>query len=143
MNMTADTTRPPRTVDTNRPCGVVVSAQWSASERKPAPAFPTASMTFSKSLVDRANSVRNRSTISFPGPLRLGHQSCCDCDSGHKDDEELEGQGVAAIWFNLFNRHEQYGGNDADAEDVNESQQAPLRLTVVCSMRRDHPARFA
>jgi len=52
------------------------------------------------------------STISFPGPLRLGHQSCCDCDSGHKDDEELEGQGVAAIWFNLVNRHEQYGCND-------------------------------
>jgi hypothetical protein len=44
-------------------------------------------MTFSKSLVDRANSVRN-----------------INCDSGHKDDEELEGQGVAAIWFNLVNR---------------------------------------
>jgi hypothetical protein len=130
INSLSNSARPPRTVDTNRPCGVVVSAQWSASERKPAPAFPTASMTFSKSLVDRANSVRNRSTICFPGPLRLGHQSCCDCDSGHKDDEELEGQGVAAIWFNLLNRHEQYGGNDADAEDVNESQRRPRRRSL-------------
>jgi hypothetical protein len=71
------------------------------------------------------------------GPLRLAHQSSCDCRNTHKDDEELEDQGVAAIWFDLVNRHKQYGGNDADAEDVNESQQAPLRLTVVCSMRRD------
>jgi hypothetical protein len=73
------------------------------------------------------------------GPLRLAHQSSCDCRNTHKDDEELEDQGVAAIWFDLVNRHIQYGGNAADAEDVNESQQAPLRLTVVCSMRRDPP----
>jgi hypothetical protein len=33
----------------------------------------------------------------------------------------LSGQGVAAIWFDLVNRHKQYGGNDPDAEDVNES----------------------
>ena len=70
-------------------------------------------------------------------------QQCLRHELGPVVATELEGQGVAAIWFNLFNRHEQYGGNDADAEDVNESQQAPLRLTVVCSMRRDHPARFA
>ena len=30
---------PPRTVSINRPCGVVVSAQVSASDLKPAPAF--------------------------------------------------------------------------------------------------------
>ena len=54
-------------------------------------------------------------------PLRtrqLGHQSSCDCRSAHKDDEELEHRGVAAIWFDGVNRHKQYGGNDADAEDV-------------------------
>jgi hypothetical protein len=60
--------------------------------------------------------------IPFPGPLRLAHQSSCDCRNAHKDDEELEGQGEAGIWFDLVNRQEQYGGNDADAEDVNEGQ---------------------
>ena len=35
----------------SRPCGVVVSAQASASERNPAPAFPIASSVLSKSRV--------------------------------------------------------------------------------------------
>ena len=43
------------------------------------------------------------------GPLRtrqLGHQSSCDCHSAYKDDEELEGQSEAAIWFDLVNQTE-------------------------------------
>jgi hypothetical protein len=43
INSLSNSARPPRTVNINPPCGVVVSAQWSASERKPAPAFPTRS----------------------------------------------------------------------------------------------------
>ena len=39
-----------------------------------------------------------------------------------KTREELERPGEAAIWFEVVNSHKQNGGNDADAEDVNESQ---------------------
>jgi hypothetical protein len=59
-------------------------------------------------------------------PLRLGHQSSCECHGAHHDDEELDGQGEAAIWFDLVNGHKQYGGDDADAEDVNESQHSDI-----------------
>ena len=53
--------------------------------------------------------------------LLLGHQSSCDCHSTHKDEGGTERQGVAAIWFEVVNSHKQKGGNDADAEDVNET----------------------
>ena len=45
----------PSTVNINRPCGVVVSAHALARLLKPAPAFATASRTFSMSLVERAS----------------------------------------------------------------------------------------
>jgi hypothetical protein len=57
---------------------------------------------------------------------RLGHQSPCDCRNTHKDDEELEHRGVAAIWFDGVDSRKQEGGNDADAEGVNCSQHFPL-----------------
>jgi len=43
-----------------------------------------------------------------------------------KTREELERQGVAAIWFEVVKSHKQNGGNDADAEDVNESQHSDI-----------------
>jgi hypothetical protein len=43
---------------------------------------------------------------------RLGRQSSCDSPNAHKDDEELEGQGKAAIWFDLVNSRKQEGGNE-------------------------------
>ena len=43
-----------------------------------------------------------------------------------KTREELERQGVAAIWFEVVNSHKQNDGNDADAEDVNESQHSDI-----------------
>ena len=43
-----------------------------------------------------------------------------------KTREELERQGLAAIWFEVVNSHKQNGGNDADAEDVNESQHSDI-----------------
>ena len=52
---------------------------------------------------------------SFHG-WQLGHQFSCDCRNAHKDDEELEHRGVAAIWFDDVNSRKQEGGNDADAE---------------------------
>jgi hypothetical protein len=63
----------------------------------------------------------------FADPLRLGHQSSCECHGAHNDDEELDGQGEAAIWLDLVNGHKQYGGDDADAEDVNESQHSDFQ----------------
>ena len=54
-------------------------------------------------------------TMPIPG-FELGHQSSCDCRNAHKDDEELEGQGDAAIWFDGVNSRKQEGGNDADAK---------------------------
>ena len=69
---------------------------------------------------------------------RSGHQSSCDCRNTHNDDEELEGRGEAAIWFDVVNRHKQRGGNVADAEDVNESGirtfQCPTELSSLSSV---------
>jgi hypothetical protein len=63
----SNSANPPRTV-TNRPWGVVVSAQASASDLKVAPASPTTANTFSRSLVDRA-SLSSRVTVNVsPGP---------------------------------------------------------------------------
>jgi hypothetical protein len=64
--------------------------------------------------------------IPFAGPLRLGHQSSCDCRDARKDDEELEGQGEAAIWLDVVNSHKQYGANNPDTEHVNESQHSDI-----------------
>src|SRR5262249_18655960 len=52
---------------------------------------------------------------------RLGHQPSCDCGNAHSDDEELEDRGIAVIWFDVVNSHEQRCGNDANAEDENDS----------------------
>ena len=49
---------------------------------------------------------------------RLGHHSFCDCRNAHKDDEELEDRGIAAIWFDVVNGQKQHSGNEANAEDV-------------------------
>jgi hypothetical protein len=45
INSRSNSARPPSTVSISPPCGVVVSAQASASDLKPAPALPTASRT--------------------------------------------------------------------------------------------------
>jgi hypothetical protein len=57
---------------------------------------------------------------------RLGHQPSCDCGNAHNDDEELESQGEMAIWFHAVNSHKQRGGNDPDAEDVNETRHSDI-----------------
>ena len=51
----SNSARPPNTVNISRPCGLVMSAQVSFSERKPAPRFVTASMTLSRSRVEQAS----------------------------------------------------------------------------------------
>ena len=51
----SNSARPPRTVRMSLPCGVVVSAQVSASDLKPAPFFVMASSVFNRSRVLRAS----------------------------------------------------------------------------------------
>ena len=58
-----------------RPCGVVVSAHVSLSERKPALAFATASSTLSKSRVDLASRDDEQvSRLSARAPYRKNSQ---------------------------------------------------------------------
>jgi hypothetical protein len=51
----SNSARPPSTVSINRPCGVVVLAQVSPRERKPAFRSPIDARTFNRSLVERAS----------------------------------------------------------------------------------------
>ena len=64
----SNSAKPPRTVSITRPCDVVVSAQASLRERKPAPALATTSSTFSKSRVDLASRSRRETITTSPGP---------------------------------------------------------------------------
>jgi hypothetical protein len=66
-----------RTVSISRPCGVVVSAQPSAIERKPAPFVPIASITLSRSRVERASrSSRVTSNTSPAASEAIAFASC-------------------------------------------------------------------
>jgi len=47
MRCRSNSANPPSTVTINRPCGVVVSAHWSESDLKLAPALPMASNVLS------------------------------------------------------------------------------------------------
>jgi hypothetical protein len=60
-----------------------------------------------------------------PFPMTLGHQSSSDCRNAYKYNEELEDQGIAAIWFDVVNSRKQHGGNEASAQDVNDSRHFP------------------
>src|SRR6266567_3827231 len=51
----SNSAKPPNTVSINRPCAVVVSAQASLSDLKPAPFAPIVPSKFRRSRVDRAN----------------------------------------------------------------------------------------
>jgi hypothetical protein len=55
----SNSAKPPSTVSIRRPCGLVVSAQVSFNERKPAPRLDTASMTFRRSRDERASRSRS------------------------------------------------------------------------------------
>jgi hypothetical protein len=55
-------------VNIRRPCGVVVSARWSASDLKPAPAFPTAS---------RTAFLRSNHQVKRKVELHLPHSASC------------------------------------------------------------------
>ena len=59
--------KPPSTVSIRRPCGVVVSAQVSLSDLKPAPRLPISSSTLSRSRVDLASRSSMRSMIQTAG----------------------------------------------------------------------------
>jgi hypothetical protein len=59
---------PPSTVSINRPCGVVVSAQASANDLKPAPLSPAASSTLSRSRVEPASLSSRVTSRTSPGP---------------------------------------------------------------------------
>jgi hypothetical protein len=63
INSRSNSAKPPSTVSISRPCGVVVSAQASASDLKPAPFLAMVSSVLSRSRVDRA-SLSRRVTIS-------------------------------------------------------------------------------
>jgi hypothetical protein len=67
--------RPPSMVNISRPYGVVVSAQASLSERKPAPRLDIASMTFQLSVViadeDRHGPSLNLKMAARVGAIRL------------------------------------------------------------------------
>jgi hypothetical protein len=70
--------KPPRIVIRSLPCTVAVSHQLSARDRKPAPAFATASRTLSKSLVERARQWRvTRERHPRQGPPVLCPRSSC------------------------------------------------------------------
>jgi hypothetical protein len=56
----SNSAKPASTVTISLPCGVVVSAQVSASERKPAPTLPIASSVLSRSLVLRGEPTQSR-----------------------------------------------------------------------------------
>jgi hypothetical protein len=81
--------KPPSTVSMRRPCGVVVSAHVSLSERKPTLEFATASSTLSKSRVDLA-SRSSRVTMSASPASALAHpiaktpESSREADAGCK-----------------------------------------------------------
>src|SRR5262249_25074979 len=62
----SNSARPPRTISNSLPCGVVVSAQASASDLKLAPALATAQRMLSKSLVDRASRSSRVTTSTSP-----------------------------------------------------------------------------
>ena len=64
---------PPSTVSINRPCGVVVSAHASPSERNPAPAFAIVSRMFKRSRVDRAS--RSSRVTSRVSPSRRARKA--------------------------------------------------------------------
>ncbi len=49
----------------------------------------------------------------------MNSQPTCDCRNAHKHDEDLEGQGITAIGFDVVNSHEQHCGNDANDDDGN------------------------
>ena len=59
MRCRSNSANPPSTVTITRPCGVVVSAHWSESDLKLAPALPMASNVLSKSLVERVLLMRS------------------------------------------------------------------------------------
>jgi hypothetical protein len=66
INSRSNSAKPPRTVSMSLPCGVVVSAQLSLSERKPAPRFASSSSRLSKSLVERASRSSRVTTSTSP-----------------------------------------------------------------------------
>ena len=63
INSRSNSASPPRTVSISRPCGVVVSAHASPSDRNPAPCSPILAKTFNRSRVERARR-SNRVTIT-------------------------------------------------------------------------------
>lgn len=70
IKLRSNSAKPASTVTISLPCGVVVSANGSASDLKPARALPMASRMLSRSRVDRA-SRSSRVTISvLPGASR-------------------------------------------------------------------------
>jgi hypothetical protein len=64
--------------------------------------------------------------MSASAGRRLSHQMSEDCRDTNRDDYEPQRRGEAAIWFDLVDSQKQYGGNDADAEDVNEGQHSDV-----------------
>jgi hypothetical protein len=67
----SNSARQPSTVSISRPCGVVVSAHVSLSDRKPAQLSVTAARTLSRSRVDRASLSSRVTTRTSPGSSRL------------------------------------------------------------------------
>jgi len=68
INSRSNSAKPPRTVRMSLPCAVVVSAQVSASDLKPAPALAMPSKMVNKSKVLRANLSRRVTNKTSPGP---------------------------------------------------------------------------
>src|SRR5262249_34128139 len=95
----SNSARPPRTVSNSLPCGVVVSAQASASDLKLAPALATASRMLSKSLVDRASRSSRVTTSRSPASslriaLASSGRSACPSKALYCDRRESTGS-----WF--------------------------------------------
>ena len=68
MRSRSNSARPPNTVNMSRPCDVVVSAQASLSERKPAFRSAMAASVFSRSLVERARRSSRVTISTSPAP---------------------------------------------------------------------------
>src|SRR3984957_2497844 len=70
INSRSNSARPPSTVSISLPCAVVVSAQVSRRDRKPAPLSATVPRVLSKSLVDLARRSRRVTTSTSSLPRR-------------------------------------------------------------------------
>jgi hypothetical protein len=83
-----------------------------------------------RGVLTRAPLISHSALSLCRSPCGSGHQPSCDCRNAYKDDEELEDQGVAAIWFEVVNGDKQNGGNNAEFGQSKGDQPSGPRIYV-------------